>query len=61
MNATTKQSAMATLYKDTIEELPPNEPEPKGREVQINYFVDSDHARDKITCRSHTGILINKY
>jgi len=38
--------------------LPPNMPEPRGLEVQVNCFVDADHAGNRITRRSHTGILI---
>ena len=26
--------------------------------IQINAFVDASHARNKVTRRSHTGILI---
>ena len=41
-----------------MEDLPSNAPEPRGKSVQINCFVDADHAGDKITRRSQTGILI---
>ena len=53
-----KQRSMSQLYTDAKEDLPPNAPEPRGRSVQINCFVDSDHAGDRITRRSHTGIII---
>ena len=33
-------------------------PPPRGRLVSTHCFVDSDHAGDKVTCRSQTGILI---
>ena len=33
-------------------------PEPRGEPIQINVFVDADHAGDKVTRRSQTGILI---
>ncbi len=46
------------FYKDATEALPPNAPPPRGNPVQINAFVDADHAGNKITRRSHTGILI---
>ena len=49
---------MKMLYPDATEELSPNAPEPRGLPVQLNAFVDADHAGDKITRRSHTGILI---
>ncbi len=32
---------------------------PRGAAVQMNVFTDADHAGNKITRRSHTGILIN--
>jgi hypothetical protein len=52
-----KLRAMSSLYPDAKEEIPPNAPSPRGRAVQINCFVDSDHAGDRITRRSHTGII----
>jgi len=53
-----RASAMKELYTDAVEDLPSNAPEPRGKSVQINCFVDADHAGDKITRRSQTGILI---
>ena len=35
-----------------------NMPEPKGNSVNITIFVDADHAGDRATCCSFTGILI---
>jgi hypothetical protein len=32
-------------------------PSPRGHSVQLNVFCDSDHAGNKVTRRSHTGIL----
>ena len=49
---------MKEIYPDAIEELPHDMPEPLGESVQINTFVDADHAGDKLTRRSQTGILI---
>jgi hypothetical protein len=46
------------FYPGAAEPIPPNAPEPRGPEVQINCFVDADHAGNKVTCRSHTGVLI---
>ena len=46
------------FYPDAKEEIPPNMPEPHGQSVQINCFVDADHAGDVVSRRSHTGILI---
>lgn len=51
-------NTMKEFYPDAKEELPPNAPEPRGNPVQVNCFVDSDHAGDRITRRSQTGILL---
>ena len=50
--------AMREIYYDAKDELPPNMPKPLGRPVNINAFVDADHAGNLATRRSHTGILI---
>jgi len=34
------------------------EPAPRGHVVQMNAFVDANHAGNKVTRRSHTGIII---
>ena len=49
--------SMRDLYRDTVEDLPPNAPEPRGNPVQTNCFVDSDHASDRVTRRPQSGIL----
>ncbi len=46
------------FYHNATDELPPKMPEPRGNEVQINCFVDADHAGNRIMRHSHTGILI---
>jgi hypothetical protein len=46
------------IYQDAAEEIPPNAPSPMRGSMQINDFVDANHAGNKITRRSHTGILI---
>jgi hypothetical protein len=50
--------AMRNIYADAVEDIPQNAPEPRGLPVQINAFVDSDHAGNRVTRRSHTGILL---
>jgi hypothetical protein len=45
-------------YPDAIEELDANIPEALVDEMQITVFVDSDHAHDKVTRRSITGIIM---
>ena len=49
---------MSELYSDATDELPPNVPEALGESVQLSMFVDADHAGNKVTRRSHTGIII---
>ena len=46
------------FYRDAKEAIPPNMPEPRGKAVACHCFVDADHAGDRVTRRSHTGILI---
>ena len=50
--------AMKHLHPDSHEDLPHDMPEARGIEVDINVFVDADHAGNKITRRSHTGIIL---
>ena len=49
---------MKELYPDAVDQLPHDMPEPLGEGVNISCFVDADHAGNKITRRSHTGIII---
>jgi len=46
------------FYRGAREKIPPNAPPPRGEPVQINCFVDADHAGNRVTRRSQTGILI---
>ena len=46
------------FYPDAKEEIPFDAPEPRGKAVQTLKFCDSDHAGDKVTQRSRTGILL---
>ena len=46
------------LYPDAKEDVPTDSPTPKGKEIRITVFVDANHARDKVTRRSVTGILL---
>ena len=48
---------MKQFYPDAEEAMPNNAPEPRGKPAQLNVFVDADHAGNKITRRSHAGIL----
>ena len=49
---------MKSLYPDAVLNLPPKAPIPRGKTVYVSMFVDSDHASNKITRRSHTGLII---
>ena len=53
-----RATAMKDLYPDATQLLPHNIPEPRGEEVDVNLFVDADHAGNRVTRRSHTGIII---
>ena len=46
------------FYGDVEEAIPDKVPQPLGREVDLRMYVDSDHAGDKSTRRSRTGMLI---
>jgi hypothetical protein len=46
------------IYGDVRKAVPPNMPEPLGKEVDLSMICDSDHAGCKQTHRSGTGILI---
>ena len=52
------QSDWTDFYGPVKEPIPPNAPEPRGKEVELRMFVDSDHAGDKLTRRSRTGFII---
>ena len=47
-----------SIYGEGPEQLPSNMPEPLGKGIRMSVFVDADHAGDKVTRRSHTGIMI---
>jgi hypothetical protein len=46
------------FYPDAEEALPTNAPQPRGKAVVMSSFIDADHAGNKITRRSHTGVII---
>lgn len=46
------------FYPDAQEAIPSNAPEPLGKLVVLSCFVDADHAGNKVTRRSHTGIIL---
>ena len=46
------------FYGDVKEELPPGMPEPLGEPVMQTEFVDTNHANNVVTRRSHSGIFL---
>ncbi len=46
------------LYLDAYKELDPQQPEPFGNPLLTGVFFDSDHAHDKVTNRSCTGLVV---
>ena len=46
------------FYGNVSEAIPNNAPEPRGKEIELCMFVDSDHANDKIQRTSRTGFCI---
>ena len=53
-----RRESMKKIYQDATEEIPRNAPEPRGKSVQTNVYSDSDHAGDRVTRRSQTGIMV---
>ena len=46
------------LYPEAEEENPGDMPIPKGKIAKLTCYVDADHARDKVTRKSVTGIIL---
>ena len=46
------------FYPDACEDIPHDMPPPMGMPGKITVYVDADHARDKVTRRSVTGIIL---
>ena len=53
-----KKADWVELYGDVVEEDPPQMPEPLSDPVLTSTFVDSEHASNFVTRRSHTCILL---
>jgi hypothetical protein len=47
-----------SMYGDVKEIIPSDAPVPRGKEVDLRLFVDSDHAGEQFTRRSRTGFVI---
>ena len=46
------------FYPDAKEDLPHNKPKARGELCTLTCYVDADHARDMVTRRSVTGMLV---
>ena len=46
------------LYGDVKEDILKNVPRALGEGVEVTIWVDADHNGEKLTRRSHTGLLI---
>jgi len=46
------------FFPDAIEDIPDKSPTPHGEPVKLTVYVDADHARNNVTRRSVTGILL---
>jgi hypothetical protein len=46
------------FYGDVEEPIPTNAPPPRGKEIDLRLFCDSDHAGDESTRRSQTGYFV---
>jgi hypothetical protein len=47
-----------SMHGDVKEMIPSDAPVPRGKEVDLRLFVDSDHAGEQFTRRSSTGFFI---
>jgi hypothetical protein len=54
----TKGQNWIEFYPDAEEDIPPDMLIPMGTEAKVTVYVDADHARDKVTRRSVTGIML---
>ena len=57
-NPTTKIKAMKRFYPNAEEAIPDDAPTPWGKAIEINTFVDADHAGNKMTRLLHTVFFI---
>jgi hypothetical protein len=53
-----KQCDWKNFYGNVKEAIPPDAPEPRGKDVDLRLYCDSDHAGEKLTRRSRTGYII---
>jgi hypothetical protein len=54
----TKGQSWSEIYPNAVEDIPEDMPAPKGSAASLTTDLDAVHARDKVTCRSVSGILM---
>ena len=54
----TKNHDWIEFYPDAVEDSPTDKPQALGKLCTLTCFVDADHARDQLTRRSVTGIIV---
>jgi hypothetical protein len=52
------KEAWRDFYEYAEEPMPPTMPTPRGLGVKVSCYVDADHAANRVTRRSHSGIII---
>ena len=52
--------AMKKIYPDAVKKEPLGAPQPLGEPVSLIILTDTDHVGDKLTQRSHTGMVFNR-
>jgi hypothetical protein len=53
-----KECDWKEFYGEVSEPLPPNMPEPRGKEIEIRLYVDLDDAGDQLGRCSRTGYFV---
>jgi len=53
-----KPNDWKSFYKNVEESIPSNAPEPRGKDVDLRLYFDSNHAGEKRTCCSRTGFFV---
>jgi hypothetical protein len=53
-----KPNNWKSFYGNVEESIPSNAPEPRGKDVDLRLYVDSDHAGEKRTHHSRTGFFV---
>jgi len=53
-----KPNDWKSFYENVEESIPSNAPEPRGKDVDLRLYVNSDHAGEKRTHRSRSGFFV---